>query len=99
LDHFQTIPRPTDEITFESFTTWSALAALTDSTMDSISGGRIELGIGSDDRDIPSTSVDLILDPRDMPGKTCRSLIGAVDEEQDAAGVGHGRTIHGARRR
>jgi F420-dependent oxidoreductase-like protein len=70
FDHFQTIPRPTDEITFESFTTLSALAALTDrvrlghivictafrnpaltakmiSTMDSISGGRMELGIGA----------------------------------------------------
>ena len=63
-------PRPTDEITFESFTSLSALAALTErvrlghivictafrnpaltakmiSTMDSISGGRMELGIGA----------------------------------------------------
>jgi len=70
FDHFQTVPRPTDEITFESFTTLSALAAQTDrvrlghivictafrnpaltakmiSTMDSISGGRMELGIGA----------------------------------------------------
>jgi F420-dependent oxidoreductase-like protein len=70
FDHFQTVPRPTDEITFESFTTLSALAAMTDrvrlghvvictafrnpaltakmiSTMDSISGGRMELGIGA----------------------------------------------------
>jgi F420-dependent oxidoreductase-like protein len=70
FDHFHTVPRPTDEITFESFTTLSALAALTDrvslghivvctafrnpaltakmiSTMDSISGGRMELGIGA----------------------------------------------------
>jgi F420-dependent oxidoreductase-like protein len=70
FDHFHTIPRPTDEITFESFTTLSALAALTDrvrlghivictafrnpaltakmiSTMDTISGGRMELGIGA----------------------------------------------------
>ena len=70
FDHFQTVPRPTDEITFESFTTLSALAALTErvrlghivictafrnpaltakmiSTMDSISGGRMELGIGA----------------------------------------------------
>jgi F420-dependent oxidoreductase-like protein len=70
FDHFHTIPRPTDEITFESFTTLSALAALTSrvrlghivictafrnpaltakmiSTMDSISGGRMELGIGA----------------------------------------------------
>jgi F420-dependent oxidoreductase-like protein len=70
FDHFHTVPRPTDEITFESFTTLSALAALTErvrlghivictafrnpaltakmiSTMDSISGGRMELGIGA----------------------------------------------------
>jgi F420-dependent oxidoreductase-like protein len=69
-DHFHTVPRPTDEITFESFTTLSALAALTSrvrlghvvvctsfrnpaltakmvSTMDAISGGRMELGIGA----------------------------------------------------
>jgi F420-dependent oxidoreductase-like protein len=69
-DHFQTVPRPTDEITFESFTSLSALAALTTrirlghivictafrnpaltakmiSTMDTISGGRMELGIGA----------------------------------------------------
>ena len=70
FDHFHTIPRPTDEITFESFTTLSALAAMTSrvrlghivictafrnpaltvkmiSTMDTISGGRMELGIGA----------------------------------------------------
>ncbi len=70
FDHFHTVPRPTDEITFESFTSLSALAALTQrvrlghivictafrnpaltakmiSTMDSISGGRMELGIGA----------------------------------------------------
>ena len=70
FDHFHTVPRPTDEITFESFTSLAALAALTDrvrlghivtctafrnpaltakmiSTMDSISGGRMELGIGA----------------------------------------------------
>jgi F420-dependent oxidoreductase-like protein len=70
FDHFHTVPRPTDEITFESFTTLSALAALTErvrlghvvictafrnpaltakmiSTMDSISGGRMDLGIGA----------------------------------------------------
>jgi alkanesulfonate monooxygenase SsuD/methylene tetrahydromethanopterin reductase-like flavin-dependent oxidoreductase (luciferase family) len=64
------VPRPTDEITFESFTTLSALAALTSrvrlghvvictafrnpaltakmiSTMDAISGGRMDLGIGA----------------------------------------------------
>ncbi len=69
-DHFHTVPRPTDEITFESFTTLSALAALTErvrlghivictsfrnpaltakmiSTMDALSGGRMELGIGA----------------------------------------------------
>jgi F420-dependent oxidoreductase-like protein len=70
FDHFHTVPRPTDEITFESFTALSALAALTRrvrlghvvictafrnpaltakmiSTMDVISGGRMELGIGA----------------------------------------------------
>ena len=70
FDHFHTVPRPTDEITFESFTSLAALAALTDrvrlghivtctafrnpaltakmiSTMDSISAGRMELGIGA----------------------------------------------------
>ena len=70
FDHFHTIPRPTDEITFESFTSLSALAAVTGrvrlghivictafrnpaltakmiSTMDTISGGRMELGIGA----------------------------------------------------
>ncbi len=70
FDHFHTVPRPTDEITFESFTSLSALAALTSrvrlghivictafrnpaltakmiATMDSISGGRMELGIGA----------------------------------------------------
>lgn len=70
FDHFHTVPRPTDEITFESFTSLAALAAITDrvrlghivictafrnpaltakmiSTMDAISGGRMELGIGA----------------------------------------------------
>jgi len=70
FDHFHTIPRPTDEITFESFTSLSALAGLTErvrlghivictafrnpaltakmiSTMDTVSGGRMELGIGA----------------------------------------------------
>ena len=70
FDHFTTVPRPTDEITFESFTTLSALTALTQrvrlghivictgfrnpaltakmiSTLDVISGGRMELGIGA----------------------------------------------------
>jgi F420-dependent oxidoreductase-like protein len=70
FDHFHTVPRPTDEITFESFTSLSALAAVTDrvrlghivicngfrnpaltakmaSTLDTISGGRFELGIGA----------------------------------------------------
>ena len=70
FDHFHTVPRPTDEITFESFTSLSALAALTTrvrlghivictafrnpaltakmiATMDTLSGGRMELGIGA----------------------------------------------------
>jgi F420-dependent oxidoreductase-like protein len=70
FDHFHTVPRPTDEITFESFTMLSALAAHTRrvrlghvvictgfrnpaltakmiSTMDTISGGRMDLGIGA----------------------------------------------------
>jgi F420-dependent oxidoreductase-like protein len=70
FDHFHTVPRPTDEITFESFTSLSALAMATArvrighlvictgyrnpaltakmiSTMDVISGGRMELGIGA----------------------------------------------------
>ena len=70
FDHFHTVPRPTDEITFESFTSLTALAALTErvrlgqvvicngfrnpaltakmaSTLDTISGGRFELGIGA----------------------------------------------------
>ncbi|TMB53999.1 MAG: TIGR03560 family F420-dependent LLM class oxidoreductase, partial [Chloroflexi bacterium] len=70
FDHFHTVPRPTDELTFESFTALSALAALTErvrighivicngyrnpaltakmaSTLDVISGGRFELGIGA----------------------------------------------------
>jgi F420-dependent oxidoreductase-like protein len=70
FDHFHTTPRPTDEITFESFTSLAALAALTSrvrlghvvictafrnpaltakmiSTLDAISGGRMELGIGA----------------------------------------------------
>jgi len=70
FDHFHTVPRPTDEITFESFTSLSALAMATErvrlgqivicngfrnpaltakmsSTLDTISGGRFELGIGA----------------------------------------------------
>ena len=70
FDHFQTFPDPTDEITFESFTTLAALATMTSrvrlgqmvvcagfrnpalvakmvSTMDVLSGGRMELGIGA----------------------------------------------------
>lgn len=70
FDHFHTIPDPTDEITFESFTMLAALAMATyrvrlghmvvcagfrnpgltaklSSTIDVISGGRFELGIGA----------------------------------------------------
>lgn len=70
FDHLHTVPKPTDEITFESFTSLSALAALTErvllghivicngfrnpaltakmaATLDTISGGRFELGIGA----------------------------------------------------
>ncbi len=70
FDHFHTVPRPTDEITFESFTSLSALAMATErvrlgqvvicngfrnpaltakmaATIDTISGGRFELGIGA----------------------------------------------------
>jgi F420-dependent oxidoreductase-like protein len=70
FDHFHTVPQPTDEITFESFSVLSALAMATKrvrlghmvictgfrnpaltakmaSTIDVISGGRFELGIGA----------------------------------------------------
>ena len=70
FDHFHTVPKPIDELTFESFTSLSALAALTSrirlghivicngfrnpaltakmaGTLDTISGGRFELGIGA----------------------------------------------------
>ena len=70
FDHFHTVPKPTDEITFESFTSLSALAMATErvrlgqvvicngfrnpaltakmaATIDTISGGRFELGIGA----------------------------------------------------
>ncbi len=70
FDHFHTVPDPTDEITFESFSTLAAMAMVTSrvrlghmvvctsfrnpgltakltSTMDVISNGRFELGIGA----------------------------------------------------
>jgi F420-dependent oxidoreductase-like protein len=70
FDHFHTVPVPTDEITFESFSMLAALAMATHrarlghmvictgfrnpaltaklaSTLDVISGGRFELGIGA----------------------------------------------------
>jgi F420-dependent oxidoreductase-like protein len=70
FDHFHTVPEPTDEITFESFSVLAALAMVTQrvrlghmvvctgfrnpaltaklsSTIDVISGGRFELGIGA----------------------------------------------------
>jgi F420-dependent oxidoreductase-like protein len=70
FDHFHTVPQPTDEITFESFSVLSALAMATDrvrlghmvictgfrnpaltakmaATIDVISGGRFEIGIGA----------------------------------------------------
>jgi F420-dependent oxidoreductase-like protein len=70
FDHFTTVPVPTEEITFESFTMLAALAQATSrarighrvictgfrnpaltakmaSTLDVISGGRFELGIGA----------------------------------------------------
>ncbi len=70
FDHFHTVPQPTDEITFESFSQLSALAMVTDrvrlghmvicsafrnpaltaklaSTIDVISNGRFEVGIGA----------------------------------------------------
>jgi F420-dependent oxidoreductase-like protein len=70
FDHFHTVPEPTDEITFESFSVLAALAMVTNrvrlghmvvctgfrnpaltaklsSTIDVISDGRFELGIGA----------------------------------------------------
>ncbi len=70
FDHFHTVPRPSEEITFESFSVLSALAVATErvrlghmvicagfrnaavtakmsSTIDVISGGRFEVGIGA----------------------------------------------------
>jgi F420-dependent oxidoreductase-like protein len=70
FDHFHTVPKPTDELTFESFVSLSALAGLTErvrlghvvicngfrnpaltakmaGTLDVVSGGRFDLGIGA----------------------------------------------------
>ena len=70
FDHFHTVPAPTDEITFESFSVLAGLAMVTtrvrlghmvvctgfrnpaltaklSSTIDVMSGGRFELGIGA----------------------------------------------------
>ena len=70
FDHFHTVPEPTDEITFESFSTLTGIAMVTErvrlghmvictayrnpaltaklaSTLDVISNGRFELGIGA----------------------------------------------------
>ena len=70
FDHFHTVPKPTDEITFEAFTSLAALASETRrvrvghvvlcaayrnaaltakmiSTLDAISDGRAELGLGA----------------------------------------------------
>ena len=70
FDHFHTVPKPTEEITFESFSVLAALSTATrrvrlghmvicagfrnpaltakmSSTIDVISGGRFELGIGA----------------------------------------------------
>jgi F420-dependent oxidoreductase-like protein len=70
FDHFHTVPAPTDEITFESFSVLAALSMATErvrlghmvvcagfrnpaltakmaSTIDVISGGRVELAIGA----------------------------------------------------
>ena len=69
FDHFHTVPDPVDEITFESFTTLTAMAMVTSrvrlghmvictgfrnpalvaklaSTLDVVSNGRFEIGIG-----------------------------------------------------
>ena len=59
FDHFHTIPRPTDEITFESFTSLSALAALTN---------RVRLG------HVVTSSIGGSSTSRSITGRSARTL-------------------------
>jgi F420-dependent oxidoreductase-like protein len=126
FDHLHTVPDPTDEITFESFTSLSALAALTErvrighivmctafrnpglaakmiSTMDTISGGRMELGIGAGWKreewlaygyDFPSTKERLARLRDDLEIVT-RMLAG--DRHEHATYDGHDSRVRDAR--